>query len=200
MKITDFQRLEELAKSQGSALTHADLVTYFQSDRESSLASRIAPLLREGHLTRIRKGWYAWKGAKPQEVVRRFVPDASLSLGSALAKHLLIGTVPRFQVRFVSPSSRGMTLEWEGLRAIVHHIHPDLHFGFETGPDGTRINSPEKAVLDTLYYHQKGIGLSFDPETDIDRAGLRREVFLEHVGRYKDSRFQARCRRWLDAL
>lgn len=200
MKIIEFQRLEKLAKEMGSALTHADLVTYFQADRESSLASRIAPLLKEGHLQRIRKGWYAWKGARPEDVVRRFVPDAALSLGSALAKHLLVGTVPRFQFRFVSAASRGMSLEWENLRTVIHHIHPDLHFGFETAPDGTRINSPEKAVLDTLYYHQKDVDMSFDLETDIDRSGLRRDVFLDYVERYKDSRFQARCRRWLDAV
>lgn len=200
MNIVEFQRLQGLAQDQGSVLSHADLATYFQTDRESSLASRIAPLLREGHMQRVRKGWYAWKGAKPQAVVERMVPDAAMSLGSALAKHLLIGTVPRYQSRFVSATSRGMSLQWDGQRAIVHHIHPDLHFGIVTDSDGKRVVDPEKAVLDSLYFHQKGIEMSFDLEADIDRSRLRRKVFLEHVERYKDGRFQVRCRRWLDAL
>jgi predicted transcriptional regulator of viral defense system len=196
------QRMDEigaLALAQGGCLTTSDLMTILSEERQSSLQSLLRPLLRAGRLQRAKRGLYIWTGADARSVAARICPDATLSFGTVLASHLLIGTVPARHFQFTG-SCRDESIQCPDWKASLHRLAPHLQFGWTADAQGLRTADPEKAVLDCLYYHQKGIPFSFDLESDIDRTALSRERFLDYVLRYPNPRFQTRCRRWLDAI
>jgi len=200
--MNDFMAMEEatpLAASLGGVLTTDDLCAFFGVVQQSSLQSRLRPFLQAGILSRVQRGLYVWREADPRALARRLSPDATLSFGNVLADALLIGTVPSRQFRFTA-SARDLALDAPQWTVGLHRLAEHLQFGWHLDADGYRVADAEKAVLDCLYYHQKGLSLSFDVETDIDRGGLDRKRFLAYVERYPNPRFQSRCRRWLDAV
>jgi predicted transcriptional regulator of viral defense system len=199
--MNEIQRMDEiqsLAQAQGGCLTTSDLMTILSEERQSSLQSLLRPLLRAGKLQRAKRGIYIWVGSDAPSVIARICPDATLSFGTILAAHLLIGTVPTRHFQFTG-SCVDQTVETPDWKASLHRLSPHLQFGWTSDAQGLRTADPEKAVLDCLYYHQRGIAFSFDLETDIDRTGLSRERFLDYAERYPNPRFQSRCLRWLDA-
>jgi len=202
MHMNDLVAMEQaspLAASLGGVLTTRDLGAFFGVTQQSSLQSRLRPFLKAGILTRIQRGIYVWREADPRALARRLCPDATRSFGNVLAEHLLIGTVPTRQFLFTA-SVRDLSLTGPQWTVGLHRLSEHLQFGWDYDVDGYRAADPEKAVLDCLHYRQRGLNLSFDVETDIDRSGLDRERFLAYVERYPNPRFQSRCRRWLDAV
>jgi predicted transcriptional regulator of viral defense system len=200
--MNEIQRMDEigaLALAQGGCLTVADLVTALAEERQSSLQSLLRPLLQAGKLQRVKRGLYIWDGADARSVVARICPDATLSFGTVLAAHLLIGIVPQRHFQFTG-SCRDQSILCPDWKASLHRLAPHLQFGWTADAQGLRTADPEKAVLDCLFYHQKGFPFSFDLETDIDRAGLSRDRFVEYVRHYPNPRFRSRCMRWLDAV
>ena len=200
--MNEFLAMEQaapLAASLGGVLRTEDLCAFFGVVQQSSLQSRLKPFLAAGILNRVQRGLYVWREADPRALARRLCPDATLSFGNVLADHLLIGTVPSRQFRF-TVSVRDLSLRAPQWTVGMHRLAEHLRFGWHLDADGYRVAEVEKAVLDCLYYHQKGLGLSFDVETDIDRGGIDRERFLAYVERYPNPRFQSRCRRWIDAV
>lgn len=191
--------MERLAIPQEGVFTTSDLLAIQASLSHVSLSRWINPLIESGRLQRVRRGLYIWKGAKPAAVARRLAHDATLSLGSALAHHLLIGTVPARHHRFTT-EGRDMEITSADWRLSLHHISPELRFGTTRLPDGTLVADAEKATIDCLYFAQHGMTFSFDLERDIDRTALHRDLFLEYAERYRNPRFRSYCRRWLDAV
>lgn len=189
--------MERLAPPQDGVFTTSDLLAIQGSENLVSLARWTAALIRSGRLQRIRRGLYIWKNANPASVARRLAPDATLGFGSALAHHLLIGTVPSRHHRFTT-AGREVELETREWKLSLHHIAPDLRFGTVKLPDGSLVTDPEKSAIDCLYFGQHGMPFSFDLEHDIDRSALRRDVFLDYVERYRNPRFRSYCRRWID--
>ena len=197
--IQRMDELQSLAAAQGGSLTTSDLMTILSEERQSSLQSLLRPLLQAGKLLRAKRGIYIWEGSDAHSVATRICPDATLSFGTVLAHHLLIGTVPQRHFQFTG-SCLDQSIQCPDWKASLHRLAPHLQFGWTADARGLRTADPEKAVLDCLYYHQKGLRFSFDIETDVDRTGLSRERFLDYVRRYPNPRFQTRCRRWLDAV
>jgi predicted transcriptional regulator of viral defense system len=191
--------VRSLALAQGGCLTTADLMNALAEERQTSLQSLLRPLQEAGKLVRAKRGVYIWERTDPRAVAARIRPDATLSFGSVLSAHLLVGTVPKHHFQFTA-TCRDQSIQCPDWKVSFHHLAPHLRFGWAIDSQGFRTADQEKAALDCLYYHQKGMRFSFDIETDIDRAGLSREKFLDYVLRYPNPRFQSRCRRWLDAV
>jgi predicted transcriptional regulator of viral defense system len=72
-----------------------------------------------------------------------------VSLLSALSLHGMISQVPR--VVFVASLAPTRRLETRVGVFSVHRIGPRFFGGFQTTPQGVRLATPEKALLDTLY-------------------------------------------------
>ena len=193
------QKFSDLAQTQGGCLTSSDLLTALAKDHHSSLQASLAPYLKSGKLTRVKRGLYLWADAKAHDVMAHINPTATLSFGNVLAEHLLIGTIPSHHFRFTG-DGKDQTIQTSSWKTSLHKLSPHLQFGWTADALGRRTAQPEKAVLDCLYYQQKGMSFSFDLETDIDRQGIDRERFLEFADRYPNPRFRSRCRRWLDAI
>lgn len=199
MNVASLDLLEALAIPQQGVFTTSDLLAIKGGSNRSSLARWIGPLMASGRIQRARRDLYLWRNARPESVARHLALDATLSFGSALARHLLIGSIPTRHIRFTA-GCRETHVETAQWNMTIHHLDPAMAFGVIEDDDGTRIADPEKAVLDCLYFQQRGVHFSFDLESDIERSALRRDVFLEYVERYNNPRFRSRCRRWLDAF
>jgi predicted transcriptional regulator of viral defense system len=113
----------------------------------------LARLAAAGHLVRLRRG--VW--ALPSRVDALAVPEyltaplpAYVSLQSALYLHGMISQMP--VVTYAVTLARTRRYVTPLGVVSLHHVQPTFFFGFEDkdGP-GTRLATPEKALVDSLY-------------------------------------------------
>jgi hypothetical protein len=164
-----------------------DLSRLFGERDTVLLHRRIRTLEEGGIITRFVRGFYTTKGFSRESLAARIIERSYVSLGTILAKELMIGSVPAatcYSVRvgkhrtFKGP---GLTLEYVG---ITEH----LYFGFRT-EQGLRFATPEKALLDTLYFHLRGRSYSFNIYQDIDISRIDRTVINGWLKKYRNPRF-----------
>ena len=77
-------------------------------------------------------------------------------------------------------------------------IAAHLDFGFEV-IDGVRWALPEKAVLDTLYFHLRGRRFTFDIYSDVAYHRLDRGRLEEFLSHYRNPKFGAFVHNVLEA-
>lgn len=123
-------------------------------------------------------------------------PESYLSFGTVLAAELVIGSVPATTWYAVktgpSRTYRGaqLTLDYAG-------IARRLFFGYEIR-EGVRYATPEKALLDTLYYYTSGRRFSFSVYEDINLERINRSLVREYLARYRNPRFVAFVKEYLN--
>lgn len=150
-----------------------------------------------GIVSRFCRGFYVAQGFDPLVLSQRLDPDSYISFGNVLARHLLVGSVPRYRVRAVKPGPK--RIYRNGEIQIEHlRLQRDLFFGYEVA-DGIRMASPEKAVLDTLYFYRQGVRFSFDVYTDIDYSRLDVDTVRSYLAAYKSPVFVDFARRLIHA-
>jgi predicted transcriptional regulator of viral defense system len=175
----------------------SDLRNLLQTSNRGVLYRGLADLERAGVLSRFCRGFYVTPGFDPLVLSQRLSPDSYVSFGNALARHLLIGSVPRYRIRAAKPGPKRVYTNGE--YRIEHlGLKPELVFGYEV-VDGVRIALPEKAVLDTLYLYRRGVRFSFDVYTDIDYSRLDGDLVRKYLGEYRNPVFVDYARRLTDA-
>jgi predicted transcriptional regulator of viral defense system len=174
----------------------SDLKNLFQETDRVKLNRRIDRLLRNGAISRFARCYYIAADAALENLCMRMHENSYISLASALSKHLMIGTMPAKTVYAVKP---GRTRTYSGPigKLVYAGIQPDLMFGFEY-VDGIRSATPEKALLDTLYFYQKGRRYFFNIFGDINLSAMNANVVREFLKRYKNPRFITFVERYLD--
>jgi predicted transcriptional regulator of viral defense system len=181
-----YQAIERWSDELSGVFTMADLRVVLGDRTEAALYKRLAGLVREGVLVKVKRGIYAVPGASLAEIGHRIAPEAYVSTGTVLARHGLIGSVPARRLQAVK-TGRPRTYRC-ALGTIEHlSIAPHLYFGFGV-EDGIRVATPEKAFLDTCYYRWRGKTFSFDPAADVAVEDLDRALLEEYLARY-DKRF-----------
>jgi predicted transcriptional regulator of viral defense system len=195
-KIEDTKRIAAFGPRMAGVFSISDLKNLFQETDRVRLNRRVAYLLSMGTLSRFARGFYTTGAASLETLCMRMHEDSYLSLATALAKHLMIGTVPAKSAFAVKP---GRTRTYSGPigRLVYVGIQQDLLFGFEYA-DGVRYATPEKALLDTLYFYQKGRRYFFNIFGDINLSSLNAKVIREFLKRYKNPRFVTFVERYLD--
>ena len=123
---------------------------------------------------------------------QRICPDSAISFGSALAKEMLIGSIPQKTVYAVKI---GKTRIYKSpLGQIVHFgfaaAGKELWFGYEMAKNGIRYADMEKAFLDTLYFYQKGRKFSFNIYSDIQVDRLNPKKLQKYLMKYKNPKFR----------
>lgn len=181
MDMASYRLIQRWADELDGVFTLADLRVLLGDRTEAALYKRVAALVREGVLLKVKAGIYAIPEADLTVISNRIDPEAYISTGTILARAALIGSVPVGRVQAVK-RGRPRTYRCE-LGSIEHlSISPRLYFGFESA-DGVRRATVEKAFLDVCYYTYRGRQFSFDPATDVSVADLDRqrvEAYLEH--------------------
>ena len=198
-----FSRLEmaERVKAFSSELrgvfSLSDLRNLLQTSNRGVLYRGLRDLERAGVLSRFCRGFYVTPDFESLVLSQRLSPDSYVSFGNALARHLLIGSVPRYRIRAAKPGPKRVYTNGE--YRIEHlSLKPELVFGYEV-IDGVRIALPEKAVLDTLYHYRRGARFSFDVYTDIDYSRLDGGLVRKYLGEYRNPVFVDYARRLTDA-
>jgi predicted transcriptional regulator of viral defense system len=109
-------------------------------------------LAAAGHLVSIRQGvWWIDGEAEPlrlSEYLSAPYP-AYLSLQTALHIHGLIEQIP--QVYYVVTLARTQRIRTRVGEFSLHHVDAALFGGFERGPGGEPLATPEKALFDVAY-------------------------------------------------
>ena len=175
----------------------SDLRNLLQTDNRDVLYRSINDLQEAGILSRFSRGFYIARDFDPLVLSQRISPESYVSFGNALARQMLVGSVPRYRVRAAKVGPKRVYSNGE--YRIEHlSLKPELNIGYEI-VDGIRMALPEKAVLDTLYFYRRGISFSFDVYTDIDFSRLDRSVVREFLQKYRNPVFVDFARSVLDA-
>lgn len=192
----DAQRLDEVRVAQQGVFTKADLQVLLGERHPAAFTRRVRSLLEIGVLRRFVRGIYVARDFDLPTLSQRLAPDSYVSFGTVLARHLVIGARPERQLIAAKPG-RGHVYRGLGIEIVHVHIASHLDFGHSV-ERGVRWADPEKAVLDTLYFHLRGRRYPFDVFSDLDvrrfDAG-RLEGYLE---RYRNPRFVTFARSLLE--
>lgn len=186
MDMTLYRLIQHWAGELDGVFTLPDLRVVLGDRTEAAMYKRVAALLREGVLLKVKAGLYAIPEADLAVVSSRIDPEAYISTGTILARAALIGSVPVGRVQAVK---RGRPRTYCCKLGTIEHlsISPRLYFGFESA-DGVRRATVEKAFLDVCYYTYRGQPFSFDPATDVSVADLDRQRIDQYLACY-DARF-----------
>lgn len=194
--ISDLQRLRQHAPAMHGVFALPDLAALMAEPHPHELYRRIRRLEGAQVLSRFARGVYTTEGYSPRALIQRLRPDSYISFGTVLADARLIGSVPKFQIdaialgRSKTFTANGMTLRYFGIRK-------DMYFGFEVR-DGVSIATPEKALLDTLYFHQHGARFFFDVFSDINVSPLNLKRLDSFLRCYKNPRFKVFVKEYLN--
>lgn len=185
--LKSYKRLQNWAEKMGGVFTLSDLQVAFNTNNGVKLSRLVKKYQSEGLCKRFIRGYYLWQNPDKKNLAQKIYPESYLSLTTALAHYLMIGTTPEKTVYSIKTgpakkfSSDEFTLVYKG-------IADDLFFGFETS-DGINIASPEKALLDTLYFYVKGAKFSFDIYSDIQVNKLKKKRIRKYLEKYSNPKF-----------
>ena len=187
--MSDFQLLTSFDAAQGGIYSKADLQSALAEPHPAAFGRRVQSLLKSGVLRRFCRGWYIREDFDLATLSQRLAPDSYISFGTVLARELIIGTNP---VRKIMAVKTGRPRRYECDGFVIEHLSAgeNLMFGF-TNRQGIRFADPEKAVLDTLYYHLRGRRYSFDVYSDLSLNKLDQIRFHEYLSHYNNPRFIA---------
>lgn len=173
-----------------------DLRNLLQSSNKDAFYRDINLLLKAGVLSRFSQGFYITKEFDIRILSQRICPESYISFGTILAQYLLIGSVPTYRIRAVKI---GSTREYSNDEFRIEHLKlkPELFFGYEF-VEGIKTATPEKAVLDTLYFYKLGTKFSFDVYSDIDYSYLNKAKLIEFLSVYKNQSFKEFVRNIID--
>lgn len=165
----------------------SDLRNLLQANSRDVLYRALNELQRAEVLSRFCRGFYVTRGFDPLMLSQRISADSYVSFGNALAKNLLIGSVPTYRVRAAKPGPKRV---YSNDEYCIEHlsIKPDLVFGYEV-VDAIRIANPEKALLDTLHFYRRGVRFSFDIYSDIDYSRLDANKLGQYLKAYRNPIF-----------
>jgi hypothetical protein len=170
MDAKSFKVIAQWAPELKGVFTLPDLRVALDENSEPTLYRRVAALVAEGALIKIKRGIYATPDASLATISGRIDPAAYISTGTVLAEKAVIGSIPARRVQAVKVG-RPRTYRCE-LGTIEHlSVNSRLYFGFAADSE-IRTASPEKAFLDVCYFLYCGRRFSFDPVTDVNLERL----------------------------
>lgn len=176
----DTELIKKLRAFNKSYFTVSDLQRVLGLKKESMYVT-LHRLVQSGILIRLRNNAYRLflDAPDPERAANELYFPSYLSFESALAAHGVLSQVP-YTLTFatVRPSKRIFIEETE---VIYRHLKTDLFFGYVL-ENGKYIATPEKALLDELYFMARGktrIELS-----ELDFRGIEPAVFEEYAEQF----------------
>lgn len=150
----------------------------------------LARALKRGFITRLTRGVYVNSRLKAEpslEEVACFVRTPSyISAEWALHQHGIIIQVPTVCTVVTLSTAVGVSrnLPWRGVTIEYSHIADRLYFGVEAR-DGFNLATPEKALLDCIYYRNS---VPFEDELELEGldTGRLQEMALSFPVRVRE--------------
>jgi len=187
--VDDVKTLRKLESSQRGVFSKADLQNALAERHPAAFVRRINALLENEILWRFCRGWYVTEGFDLATLSQRIAPESYISFTTVLARHLIVGPNPEGKIVAVKT---GRSRRYQDRGLVIEHVTVarDLLFGFSVD-DGVRYADPEKAFLDTLYFHLRGRAYPFDIYSDMAVDRLDGTRVSEYLGRYRNPKFVA---------
>jgi predicted transcriptional regulator of viral defense system len=141
-----YQRLKKF-----TAFRTVDAATLLKMNMDActKLLSRLST---QKLLIKVCRGLWTWPDTDPNllpELISAPLPSY-ISFQSALYSHGLISQIPR--VIYAATLARARQVRTPLGTISFHHLPPELFGGFEShGPQGVKLATPEKALVDMLY-------------------------------------------------
>jgi hypothetical protein len=188
--------MQKFGESVGGVFSLMELSSLFGETSRIALHGIVNKFIDAGVLKRYCREVYTlvdFDSAVLSAKVRR---NSRVSLATALAAHRLIGTESPFWVYCVVPAKAA---EYAGTPNISYYkLADELCFGYEPNPRGFQIATPEKAVLDTLYFYLRGKRFYFNVFGDINYGALDKDKYFENLERYRNPKFRTFAERCLN--
>ena len=185
--------LQRLSQQHRGVFSIYDLGNFFLTTDLASLKRRLRPFLKEKIVQRFSRGFYVMEGFDLELLSQRICPQSAISLGSVLAKEMLIGTIPHKTVYAVK---QGKTRTYQSSLGQIIHLgftskkKDSVWFGYERVENGIRYANKEKAFLDTLYFYQLGYRFPFNVYSDIQVGRLDLKILKKYLVCYKNPKFK----------
>lgn len=195
-----FTALQSLIPTHRGVFTISDLDNLFLAKGEVDIQQKLRPFLKEKILNRFCRGIYVAQNFDLEWLSQQINPQSAISLGSVLAKEMVIGSIPQKTVYAVKV---GKTRIYKSLLGQVVHFgfasgDRRMWFGYEMAKNGIQYADAEKAFLDTLYFYQRGHAFSFNIYSDIQVDRLDQKKLFHYLGKYKNPKFRTFVRGVLD--
>jgi hypothetical protein len=187
LSLKNFLLLEKWAAQMGGVFSIHDLKNLFNEENPVLLHRQIKFLIANKVLTRFKKEFYVTKAFNIEVLAQKLYPDSYISLGTVLAKNLLIGSVPD-KTLYSIKTGRTRLFKSQSTRLLFLSVAPHLYFGFEFD-NGLCYAIKEKALIDTLYFYQKGFHFSFNIFEDIDLTKIDIKKVGSMLAHYKNPKF-----------
>ena len=183
------QKLLEFAPKIGGVFSLSELSSLFDISSQQMLWIKIKQFEEAGLLKRYSRGIYITQNFDPMILSAKVRTDSYISFGSALAYYKLIGTESPFLISCIVTSKAS---EYKGeVNLSYAKISKNLFFGTAILNNGVRMANAEKAVLDTLYFHQHKKIFYFNIFQDINFSALPKETMDSYLERYANPKFKA---------
>jgi hypothetical protein len=195
--VEDVLLIQDLAASQRGVFSKADLQTALSERHPSAFVRRVDALGQAGVLRRFARGWYVSDPFDLATLSQRMAPESYVSFGAVLAKKLIIGANPERRIMAVKV---GKSRRYSGLGFEIEHfgLTPPLYFGYERADDGVQYATPEKAALDALYFHLRGVRYVFDIYSDLALDKLDPRRLAQYLEQYRNPKFVTFAERTLE--
>ncbi len=185
--LNDSRLISSFSEKLGGVFTISDLANLFAEVHQTSLFRRIRRLMKLEVLSRFSRGIYLADGFLPELLCQKLAPESYISFGNILADALVIGSRPDYQIDAVKiGKTRFFTNQAMNIRQLG--CSKQVFFGFVKN-QGIQKASPEKAFLDTLYFHQHGVQFHFDIYSDVNLALLDKAILADYLTRYANPKF-----------
>jgi hypothetical protein len=110
-----------------------------------------------------------------------------VSFGTVLAEHQIIAEHPLQELDAIKPGKTRIHTR-KPWRVRQFGVVPHLMFGFEHA-QGINRATPEKALLDTFYFHLHGVTFPFDLKRDIRWRRVDRDILHVYLQEYRNPKF-----------
>jgi hypothetical protein len=194
--INDSLLIAKWAPALNGVFTVFDLKNLLNETNSVVFYRRINTLIQTGILRQFTRGIFITSDFNKETLAMKINEKSYISLGSALSKALLIGSIPEKRL-YTIKIGRNRTYKDDSFTITCLGITPVLFFGYKS-VEGVNIALPEKAFLDTLYFYTKGQNYSFDIFSDIDVHSLDKKLILKWLNEYKNKRFRTFVKGYLN--
>lgn len=163
----------------------ADFGRLFKIKNRNTLYKKIQRLEKKGIVRKIKKGQYRFLLASINDfVLANYLYQPSyISLESALSFYGIITGFP-YKITSLTPK-KPRTYLINNKEFQYSKINPDLFWGYEK-KDNFLIGEKEKAFLDYLYFHLKGLK-TFDPK-EFELREIDKKRLLNYAKRFKNKK------------
>ena len=148
---------QTLQASGKKLFSSADLQKILRVENSNYGHIQAARLVKDGVIERVKRGWYALSSNRPSdfELANALCSPSYISLDSALNFYGILVQSPR-EIVSVTP---GPAKKFEAGGKHFMYVHLDRkYYGDYEKSDGFLIASPEKALIDTMFFVALGRG------------------------------------------